>query len=142
MNTMTKLLAAGATTAVILTGGGVAVATSATSATSTTSTTSTTAITAATTAGAAAAPKVTAERAIAIAHRRVSGAWVREVSFERHAGRADVWKVELVQGSAQREVRVSAGTGAVSGPAATVDDHRRNDDHGADDHGGHGGDDH
>ncbi|MEU0567087.1 PepSY domain-containing protein [Nonomuraea sp. NPDC005983] len=108
-----KLIAAGAGAVVLVAGGGAAFAAS------------------------TAAPKVTAERAIEIAHRQVPGAWVKEVGHDDRGARPDVWEVELVKGAVEHELDIDAGTGRLL----------RHQTHrvGADDHGGRGrerGDDH
>jgi uncharacterized membrane protein YkoI len=93
MNTFTKFLAAGTGAVVLVAGGGAAYAAAAGSA--------------------AAAPKVTAEKAIEIAHRQVSGAWVKEVSYDGRESRPDVWEVELVKGAVDHELDIDVATGKV-----------------------------
>jgi uncharacterized membrane protein YkoI len=61
----------------------------------------------------ASAPKVTAERAIEIAHKAVPGAWVSELDHDRRGTRPDVWEIELTKGSQLYEVDVNAATGKV-----------------------------
>ncbi|HEX4814000.1 MAG TPA: PepSY domain-containing protein [Nonomuraea sp.] len=66
-----------------------------------------------TAAASASAPKVTAERAIEIAHREVPGAWVSELDYDRRDSRPDVWEIELFKGSQVHEVDVDAASGKV-----------------------------
>ncbi|MFI7125385.1 PepSY domain-containing protein [Nonomuraea sp. NPDC050153] len=102
-----KFIAVGAGVVVLVAGGGAAFAA---------------------TASTAAAPKVTAERAMEIAHKEVAGAWVSEVDYQTRDTRPDVWEVELTKGAQRHEVDVDAATGKVV-------KHRtdRDDDHGRDD---------
>jgi uncharacterized membrane protein YkoI len=62
----------------------------------------------------AAAPKVTAEKAIEIAHKAVPGAWVSELDYDRRDARRDVWEIELTKGSQLYEVDVDAASGKVA----------------------------
>ncbi|MEU4230709.1 PepSY domain-containing protein [Nonomuraea sp. NPDC026600] len=101
MNTITKFVAAGAGAVVLVAGGGAAYA-----------------------AATATAPKVTAERAIEIAHKQVPGGWVKEVSYDGRGNRPDVWEVELVKGNVDHDLDVDAATGKVlsQGTDRTDDD--------------------
>lgn len=101
MNTITKFVAAGAGAVVLVAGGGAAYATAT-----------------------ATAPKVTAERAIEIAHKQVPGGWVKEVSYDGRGNRPDVWEVELVKGNVDHDLDVDAATGKVlsQGTDRTDDD--------------------
>ncbi|MEV1171860.1 PepSY domain-containing protein [Nonomuraea sp. NPDC049784] len=109
-----KFIVAGAGVVTLIAGGGAAFAATATST--------------------AAAPKVTAERAIQIAHEAVPGAWVSEADYDRRGTRPDVWEVELVKDSQRHEVDVDAATGKVTKHETGRDDHGgRDDDHGHDD---------
>ncbi|MBF8185326.1 PepSY domain-containing protein [Nonomuraea sp. K274] len=86
---------------------------------------------------AAIAPKVTAERAMEIAHKTVPGAWVSEVDYDRRSARPDVWEIDLVKGSQRHELDVDTATGRVTDHATGRDDHDGRDDDGRDDdHGG------
>jgi uncharacterized membrane protein YkoI len=67
-------------------------------------------------------PKITAEKAMEIAHGKVPGAWVSEVDYDRRGSRADVWEIELVKGAERHELDVDAATGAVSGQELDHDD--------------------
>ncbi|MGN9838029.1 PepSY domain-containing protein [Nonomuraea sp. H19] len=62
----------------------------------------------------AAAPKVTAEKAMEVAHKQVPGAWVRELDYDRRGTRPDVWEIELAKGSEWHEVDVDATSGKVT----------------------------
>ncbi|MEV5502199.1 PepSY domain-containing protein [Nonomuraea fuscirosea] len=86
---------------------------------------------AATTSAAPAAPKVTAEQAIEIAHKTVPGAWVSELDFDSRGTRADVWELELTKGSQRHEVKVDAASGKVV--KNEIDRNDRDDDHDGDD---------
>ncbi|WP_431934109.1 PepSY domain-containing protein [Nonomuraea jabiensis] len=77
----------------------------------------------------AAAPKVTAEQAMEIAHKAVAGAWVSEVDHQSRGTRPDVWEVELTKGTERHELDVDAATGKVTKHQTDKDD-----DHGHDDH--------
>ncbi|MGP3957278.1 PepSY domain-containing protein [Nonomuraea sp. 3N208] len=79
---------------------------------------------------AAAAPKVTAEKAMEIAHEQVPGAWVSELDYDRRGTRPDVWEIELAKGSVRYEVDVDAATGKVTehGTKRADDDGDRDDD--------------
>ncbi|MEV4356980.1 PepSY domain-containing protein [Nonomuraea sp. NPDC049625] len=77
----------------------------------------------------AAAPKVTAEQAMEIAHREVAGAWVSEIDYQRRGTRPDAWEVELTKGTERHELDVDAATGKVIKHQTD-----RDDDHGHDDH--------
>ncbi|QFY07163.1 hypothetical protein GBF35_11110 [Nonomuraea phyllanthi] len=135
-----KFIVIGAGAVTLIAGGGAAFAATTGAATTGTATIGT--ATAGAAGFAAAAPKVTAEEAIKIAHNAVQGAWVSELDFDRRGARPDVWEVELVKGSARHEVDVDAATGKVTKHERDHDDHGR-DDHGRDDHGSddHGHDD-
>ncbi|SEL68550.1 PepSY domain-containing protein [Nonomuraea pusilla] len=109
-----KLIVAGAGIVVLAAGGGAAYA-------------ATAADGAAEATAAVTAPKVTAERAIEIAHREVPGAWVREVGYDSRGSRPDVWEVELVKGTSEHEVDVDAATGQVVA-RERGDHHGRGDD--------------
>ncbi|MFI6988069.1 PepSY domain-containing protein [Nonomuraea wenchangensis] len=86
------------------------------------------------------APKITAERAIELAHQQVQGAWVSEVDHD-DSGK---WEVELVKDAQVYEVDVDATSGKVTAHGAKRAD---KDDDGRDDKGHDGkghdrGDDH
>ncbi|MFI6734510.1 PepSY domain-containing protein [Nonomuraea sp. NPDC050451] len=81
------------------------------------------------TASTAAAPKVTAERAMELAHKEVAGAWVSELDYQRRGTQPDVWEVELTKGTERHELDVDAATGKVTKHQTDKDD----DDHGHDD---------
>lgn len=86
-----KVIAVGAGAVVLVAGGGAAYA-----------------------AASAPAPKITAEKAMEIAHQQVPGAWVSEVDHDRRGTRADVWEIELVKGDERHELDVDAATGKVT----------------------------
>ncbi|MEU8355106.1 PepSY domain-containing protein [Nonomuraea sp. NPDC048882] len=86
---------------------------------------------AATTSATTAAPKVTAEQAIDIAHKTVPGAWVSELDFDARGSRADVWELELTKGSQRHEVDVDASSGKVV--KNQIDKNDRDDDNDGDD---------
>lgn len=77
---------------------------------------------AATAAAPAAAPKITAEQAIDIAHKAVPGAWVSELDFDRRDTRPDVWELELTKGTERHEVDVDAASGKVAKHETEQDD--------------------
>jgi uncharacterized membrane protein YkoI len=77
----------------------------------------------------AAAPKVTAEQAMTLAHKEVAGAWVSEVDYQSRGTRPDVWEIELTKGTERHELDVDAATGKVTKHQTDQDD----DDHGQDD---------
>ncbi|SDG94184.1 PepSY domain-containing protein [Nonomuraea jiangxiensis] len=94
------------------------------------------------------APKITAERAMQIAHQAVPGAWISEVEHDTRGTSPDVWEVKLVKGTQRYEVYVDAATGRVTKQElrrADGDDDSRHgggdDDNGGDRHGGRSGDD-
>ncbi|MCK2219864.1 PepSY domain-containing protein [Actinomadura sp. ATCC 31491] len=60
------------------------------------------------------APKVTAEKAIELAHQKVQGAWVSEVDHD-DSGK---WEIELTKGTQVYEVAVDSASGAVTQQAA------------------------
>lgn len=79
------------------------------------------------------APALTADEAAAIALRHTGGGRVTEIERETEHGRAE-WKVEIVTGGVERDVRVDATTGTIT---------RDETDRGGDDDRGHdAGDDH
>ncbi|MED7926454.1 PepSY domain-containing protein [Nonomuraea sp. LP-02] len=80
------------------------------------------------------APKITAEKAIELAHQQVQGAWVSEVDHD-DSGK---WEVELVKGAQVYEVDVDATSGKVTAHAPKAAD---KDDDGRDDSGHDRGDD-
>ncbi|MFC4005646.1 PepSY domain-containing protein [Nonomuraea purpurea] len=90
------------------------------------------------TSSSAAAPRITAERAMQIAHQRVPGAWVSEVDYDGRGTRADVWEIELTKGSMHHELDVDAATGRILKYETERADR---DDHGDDDRRGRGHDD-
>jgi len=77
------------------------------------------------TATAPAAPKVTAEQAIAIAHGQVPGAWIKEVELDRNGAAPDVWEVKLIKDSRRHEVTVDAASGKIT--KSEIDDDRDDD---------------
>ncbi len=81
------------------------------------------------------APKITAERAIELAHQQVQGAWVSEVDHD-DSGK---WEVELVKDAQVYEVDVDATSGKVTAHPAKA---AGKDDDGSDDNGHDRGDDH
>ncbi|MGP4094686.1 PepSY domain-containing protein [Nonomuraea sp. KM90] len=102
-----KLIATGAGIVALVAGGGAAYAATAT---------------------APAAPKVTAEQAIEIAHKAVPGAWVSELDFDRRGRQADVWELELTKGSERHEVDVDAASGKVTKQETDRNDRDDSDD--------------
>ncbi|MCX6465260.1 MAG: PepSY domain-containing protein [Pseudonocardiales bacterium] len=91
-----------------------------------------------------AAPALAADAAAAIALRHTGGGRVTEIERETEHGRAE-WKVEIVTGGVERDVRVDATTGAITRDETDRprDDDRGGDDRGGDDDRGHdAGDDH
>ncbi|QYC39715.1 Peptidase propeptide and YPEB domain protein [Nonomuraea coxensis DSM 45129] len=60
------------------------------------------------------APKITAERAIELAHQQVQGAWVSEVDHDD----SGEWEVELVKDAQVYEVTVDAASGKVTAHGA------------------------
>ncbi|MGI5282830.1 PepSY domain-containing protein [Nonomuraea polychroma] len=78
----------------------------------------------------AAAPKVTAEKAMEIAHKQVPGAWVSELDHDRRGTRPDAWEIELTKGSVRYEVDVDAITGKITdhGTKRADDDGDQDDD--------------
>ncbi|TMS00094.1 PepSY domain-containing protein [Nonomuraea basaltis] len=63
---------------------------------------------------AATAPKITAEKAMDIAHKQVPGAWISELDYDRRGTRPDTWEIELTKGAQLHEVDVDAATGKVT----------------------------
>ncbi|MGA5758289.1 PepSY domain-containing protein [Nonomuraea bangladeshensis] len=76
------------------------------------------------------APKITAEKAIELAHQQVQGAWVSEVDHD-DSGK---WELELVKGDQVYEVDVDATSGKVTAHAPKAAD--KDDDGNGDDNGG------
>ncbi|MFI7706979.1 PepSY domain-containing protein [Nonomuraea sp. NPDC049480] len=74
------------------------------------------------------APKVTAEKAIEIAHKAVPGSWVSELDYDRRGTRPDAWELELTKGSRLYEVDVDAATGKVLEHQAKQSDGDDDDD--------------
>jgi hypothetical protein len=77
---------------------------------------------------AAAAPKITAERAVEIAHKAVPGGWVSELDHDRRGAKADVWEIELVKGTQRHEIDVDAATGGIVDQETSLNDDDRDDD--------------
>ncbi|MFB9382886.1 PepSY domain-containing protein [Pseudonocardia petroleophila] len=80
------------------------------------------------------------ERAVTVALERIGGGRVTGVERETEHGRTE-WKVEIVEGGVEHDVRVDTATGAVT--RVDLDDDRGGDDRGGDDRLGddRGGDD-
>ncbi|WP_188196438.1 PepSY domain-containing protein [Nonomuraea sp. SYSU D8015] len=75
-----------------------------------------------------AAPKVTAEKAIEIAHKEVPGAWVSELDYDKRGSRPDAWELELTKGAQLYEVDVDATTGKVTDRQTKQSDGEDDDD--------------
>lgn len=75
------------------------------------------------------------ERAVAVALERIGGGRVTGVERETEHGRTQ-WKVEIVEGGVEHDVRVDTATAAVT--RVDLDDDRGGDDRGGDDRGGSG----
>ena len=74
------------------------------------------------------------ERAVAVALGRTGGGRVTGVERETEHGRTE-WKVEIVAGGVEHDVRVDAATGTVT--RIDLDDDRDGDDRGSHDRGSH-----
>jgi hypothetical protein len=79
--------------------------------------------------------EVTSEEAASIALAHVGGGRVTEIEREFEHGRRE-WKVEIVNGGREHDVRVDATTGAVTRTDVDRDDRGGRDDRGSDDRGG------
>jgi peptidase YpeB-like protein len=80
--------------------------------------------------------EITSEEAVRIALAHVGGGRVREIERELEHGRRE-WKVEVVNGGREHDIRVDATTGAVTRTDMDRDDRGGRDDRGRDDR-GHG----
>lgn len=110
-----KLVIAGVGAVAVLGGGSAIAAASAASsgASATTTTTTTTTASAATTASTAStSAAITRKQAIAIAKKKVPGAWVTEVEREWEHGH-HTWKVELEKGNWEYDVYVAVSNGKI-----------------------------
>lgn len=76
----------------------------------------------------AAKPKVTAERALEIAGKRVSGGWVDDLSLDRRGARPDVWEVNVVKGGVEHDLDIDATSGKVLKHETERDDRDDQDD--------------
>ncbi|MEW9547944.1 PepSY domain-containing protein [Nonomuraea sp. NPDC050783] len=73
------------------------------------------------------APKITAEKAIELAHQQVQGAWVSEVDHDD----SGAWEIELTKDTQVYEVSVNATDGKVTNHGAQpaeADDDQNDDD--------------